>query len=136
MGQEFVLTPSGTPTGSVGYDAPIDAGPFDGSPANLRDDKDNAKILGELKIELAGYRAELEGLESIDPDQVMLKLSAIAGRLAGIRSVCWDMNTKAATNLRTRLVDPLREDLDFHFKCHSRRLAQWEWELRMSGGQT
>jgi hypothetical protein len=43
-------------------------------------------------------------------------------------------NTQRSTALRSREVDPLRDELDLQFKIHSRRIALMEWEARLAGG--
>jgi hypothetical protein len=69
-----------------------------------------------------------------DPSDVLARISGIAGRLAEIRAQLYRLNTQRCTALRTREVDPLREDLDLQFRIHSRRIALLEWELKLSGG--
>lgn len=95
---------------------------------------DQGRMSGFM-AELADFRQRLAHLEQEDPDQILLLLSACAGRLAEIRSDLWSMNGRVAGDMRVRQVEPLRKDLDFHFQVHSRRIALLEWELRMSGGQ-
>lgn len=114
MGQSFTLEDSSV-------DAP-------------RNRSERHQALADLKIEVAGYRAELARLEELDPEEIMIVLSGVAGRLAEIRALLYDMQMQPADQFRTRQVDPLREDLEFHFKVHSRRVAIMEWELKTSGG--
>jgi hypothetical protein len=90
---------------------------------------------------VAGYMTELDlrrssntDLPNIDPSDVLARISGIAGRLAEIRAQLYRLNTQRCTALRTREVDPLREDLDLQFRIHSRRIALLEWELKLSGG--
>ena len=81
-------------------------------------------------------RARLTDLPNQDPSDVLATLSAIAGRVAEMRAQLYRSNSPRCTALRTREVDPLREDLDLQFRIHSRRIALLEWELKMSTGGT
>jgi hypothetical protein len=88
-----------------------------------------------------GYEAELDDMRARigrfpdeDPADVLATISGVVGRLAEIRAQLYRDNSQRSTQLRTREVDPLREDLDLLFRVHSRRIALMEWELRLSGG--
>lgn len=87
-----------------------------------------------IEAELDDMRARVTGFCDADPADVLATISGIAGRLAEIRAGLLRGNTQRATQLRTREVDPLREDLELQFKIHSRRIALLEWELKLSGG--
>lgn len=90
---------------------------------------------------LAGYMPELDTMRNtiiafrdMDPSDVLTEISGISGRLAEIRAVLQRHNSQRCTALRTREVDPLREELDLQFRVWSRKIALMEWELRLSGG--
>ncbi len=88
----------------------------------------------QTEAELDGMRAMVREFSNQDPSDVLMAISAIAGRVAEIRAWLYRDNSQRCTQIRTREVDPLREDLDLQFKLFSRRIALMEWELRMSGG--
>lgn len=87
--------------------------------------------------------AELDGMRSVvvdyvnrDPSDVLLSISGLSGRLTEIRADLQRSSSQMCTALRTREVDPLREELELQFRVWSRRIALLEWELKLSGGAT
>lgn len=86
------------------------------------------------ETELDDMRARVTQFPDQDPAEVLMVISGIAGRLAEIRAQLYRDNSQRCTQLRTREVDPLRDDLELQFKLHSRRIAMLEWELKLSGG--
>lgn len=108
MGQEFVVAESRTRLGDDLVDA----------------------FMGELDK----MRAMCCGFPDDDPDDVLMKISGLVGRLAEMRVQLLRVNTPRAQGLRTKEVDPLRDDLELQFKIHSRRIAMMEWELKLAGG--
>lgn len=88
----------------------------------------------QYETELDDMRAKVSRFPDEDPADVLTTISGIAGRLAEIRAHLYRDNSQRCTHLRTREVDPLRDDLDLQFRLWSRKIALMEWELRMSGG--
>lgn len=86
------------------------------------------------EAELDDMRAKVSRFPDEDPADVLATISGIAGRLAEIRAQLYRDNSQRCTQLRTREVDPLRDDLELQFKVWSRKIALMEWELRLSGG--
>lgn len=84
--------------------------------------------------ELDDFRARIQDFVTDDPADILSAISAISGRLAEMRARLFRGTTQRCTVLRTREVDPLREELEFQFKVWSRKIALLEWELKMSGG--
>jgi hypothetical protein len=84
--------------------------------------------------ELDQMRSTVVSFRSMDPSDVLSEISGISGRLAEIRANLQRVNSQRCTALRTREVDPLREELDLQFRVWSRKIALMEWELKMSGG--
>lgn len=84
--------------------------------------------------ELDDMRSRVARFHEDDPSDILVAISAISGRLAEIRSQLYRLNTQRCTALRTREVDPLREELDLQFRVWSRRIALMEWELKMASG--
>lgn len=84
--------------------------------------------------ELDAMRATIMSFRDMDPADVLTEISGISGRLAEMRANLQRNNSQRCTALRTREVDPLREELDLQFRVWSRKIALMEWELRMSGG--
>lgn len=91
-------------------------------------------LYAQVEGELDDMRARVVGFPDQDPSDVLMVISGIAGRLAEIRAWLYRDNSQRCTQIRTREVDPLREDLELQFKLHSRRIALLEWELKLSGG--
>jgi hypothetical protein len=88
----------------------------------------------QVETELDDMRKQVRVFPDQDPSDVLMAISGIAGRLAEIRAWLYRDNSQRCTQIRTREVDPLRDDLDLQFKLFSRRIALMEWELKMSGG--
>jgi hypothetical protein len=88
----------------------------------------------EVEAELDDMRAQVRGFPDQDPSDVLMVISGVAGRLAEIRAWLYRDNSQRCTQIRTREVDPLREDLELQFKLFSRRIALMEWELKLAGG--
>jgi hypothetical protein len=88
----------------------------------------------QYEVELDEMRSKVCRFPDDDPADVLATISGLAGRLAEIRAQLYRDNSQRCTQLRTREVDPLRDDLDLQFKIWSRKIALLEWELRMSGG--
>jgi hypothetical protein len=93
-----------------------------------------AGLYAQVETELDEMRARVRSFPDQDPSDVLMVISGVAGRLAEIRAWLYRDNSQRCTQLRTREVDPLREDLELQFKLFSRRIALMEWELKMSGG--
>lgn len=94
----------------------------------------DALLVDSLAGELDAMRATVCTYPDLDPADVLLSISGLAGRLAEVRVQLLRAGTQRCTALRTREVDPLREDLDLQFKLHSRRISMMEFELKMTGG--
>ena len=101
----------------------------DHNPIHTYDD-----LVEPFMAELDGMRSRIVGFVDEDPSDVLAAISGISGRLAEMRALLQRANSQRATALRTKEVDPLREELDLQFRVWSRRIAVMEWELRMSGG--
>lgn len=102
-------------------------------------DRDNGSgtegvLLSTYLPELDQMRAAIMQFRDMDPSDVLSEISGISGRLAEMRAMLQRSNSQRCTALRTREVDPLREELDLQFRVWSRKIALMEWELRMSGG--
>jgi hypothetical protein len=93
-----------------------------------------AGFYSQTEAELDDMRAQVRRFPEEDPADVLMAISGIAGRLAEIRAWLYRDNSQRCTQIRTREVDPLREDLDLQFRLFSRRVALLEWELKLSGG--
>lgn len=102
-------------------------------PASTGLDEDR---LGRYKKELDEFRARVADFPDREPGEILVTISGISGRLAEIRADLQRVNTPRCARLRTSEVDPLREDLDFQFRVHSRRIALLEWEFKLAGGAT
>jgi hypothetical protein len=98
------------------------------------DQDDELIVLRSYERELSDYRSRVIDFENRDPADVLAAISAISARLSEMRAQLWRRNTHRAQNLRTREVDPLREDLDLQFRVWSRRIAVMEFDLRMTRG--
>lgn len=84
--------------------------------------------------ELDAMRAAIIDFPNRDPADILVTIAGTAGRLAEIRAQLQRSGSQRCTALRTREVDPLRDDLDFQFRIWSRKIALLEWELKMSTG--
>lgn len=91
-------------------------------------------LLTTYMPELDQMRDTVIAFRDMDPADVLTEISGISGRLAEMRANLQRNNSQRCTALRTREVDPLRDELDLQFRVWSRKIALMEWELRMSGG--
>jgi hypothetical protein len=96
-------------------------------------DPEGPRLAG-YKHELDGFRAHVSTFPDMDPADILAVISGIAGRVAEIRADLMRVNTPRCSRLRTTEIDPLRDDLDFQFRIHSRRIALMEWEFKTSQG--
>lgn len=97
------------------------------------DAHDRDMVVGFM-AELDAMRATITDFPKQDPSDILAGIAGIAGRLSEIRAQLYRSNSNRCTALRTREVDPLREDLDLQFRVWSRKIALLEWELKMSTG--
>lgn len=120
MGQTFHVEDVATPT--------------NGESLRVPSDLSDRVLVEAYKSELDDMRATVTGYPNRDPSEILASIAGLAGRLAEIRAHLYRSNSQRCTALRTREVDPLRDDLDLQFRIHSRRIALLEWELKLSGG--
>lgn len=133
MGQTFEVEPVyGSRVGSV---TSANGAPVPPRPAESSDGDERALIAGYLD-ELDDMRARVSDFPNQDPSDVLATIAGVAGRLSEIRARLYRSNSPRCSALRTREVDPLREDLELQFRIWSRRIALMEWELKLSGGAT
>ena len=92
------------------------------------------RLLWDFQDELARFRSELVDAGSLDAADILPRLSAIAARIQEMRVVSYRMRTPKAQILRRNEIDPLREDLDFHFRVFSRVITHHQFEWEMSRG--
>lgn len=97
-------------------------------------DRADSELVAAYMDELDQMRSTVTNFANSDPADVLTAISGISGRLAEIRAMLQRSSSQRATALRTKEVDPLREELDLQFRVWSRKIALMEWELRMSGG--
>lgn len=118
--------------GRITADAPPSSDPL----SRWNNAESERVIIAHYRDELAEYRGRVRFFVDLQPDEVMMEISAIAARLAEIRSDLIDAKKTRADDLRTKHLDPLRADLEFQFKIASRRLATMEFDLGMTRGMT
>jgi len=128
MGQTFTVQAANGGNGTSRPKAP------DHQYARPARDQQAGGFYTQVETELDDMRKQVRTFPDQDPADVLMLISGIAGRLAKIRAWLYRDNSQRCTQLRTREVDPLREDLDLQFKLFSRRVAIMEWELKMSMG--
>jgi hypothetical protein len=97
------------------------------------DDEERQLVKGFM-AELDSMRAAITDFPNRDPADILSTIAGTAGRLAEIRAQLHRSNSGRCSALRTREVDPLREDLDLQFRIWSRKIALLEWELKLSTG--
>lgn len=89
-----------------------------------------------IRLEIDGYYKILRKLVRSDPSEVFQHLSAISARMSEIRTRLIRVESRKATAIRTKEVDPLLEEVDRQFKFHSRLQATREMEASLTRGQT
>lgn len=101
---------------------------------NGSDDANERALVSGYMAELDTMRATIADFPNRDPSDILSIIAGTAGRLAEIRAQLYRSNSGRCAALRTREVDPLRDDLDLQFRIWSRKIALLEWELKMSTG--
>lgn len=91
--------------------------------------------LVRMRREIDEYVKVMLGFAQLDPQEVLIQVSAIAARLNAMRIELHRLGNSPATHLRTKEVDPLIGAMDTQFKIHSRLLTAREFEFRLAGGQ-
>lgn len=86
--------------------------------------------------EIDQYYTMIKAFEHSEPDEVMLACSGISARLTEIRGRLQRSGSARATQLRTKEVDPLLDEIREQFKIHSRVMSAREFDWKMAGGQT
>lgn len=107
---------------------------LDAPPAGANGTSAESTLLAAYMPELADMRATIMSFRDMDPAEVLTEISGISGRLAEIRANLQRNSSQRCTALRTREVDPLREELELQFRVWSRKIALMEWELKLAGG--
>lgn len=104
------------------------------APSDSGADSEERQLLKGYMAELDEMRAAISDFPNRDPADILSAIAGTAGRLAEIRAQLYRNNSGRCAALRTREVDPLRDDLDLQFRIWSRKIALLEWELKMSTG--
>lgn len=100
-------------------------------PGETRAESDTRSLIEALRSELDGYYAMARKWAHLEPDVVLMELSAITARLTEVRAHLNRDNGQRANRLRISEIDPLLEECDRQFKIHSRLIAmhQLDWEV-------
>lgn len=123
-------------TNDAAGDKVLDVEVPDAPDPRYQDHATRNSALSSFKSELDQYRHAMTEYSNSDSDAVLLTLSAHHARVCEIRAMLVRMAGVEAGKLRTQEVDPLLEAMSFQFKIHSRLIATYEAELRMTGGMT
>ena len=91
-------------------------------------------VIAVYRQEIDEYVEQIQTFHMVEPDQVLLAVSAIAARLVAIRVELQRSGSQRANKLRTSEIDPILDHLDQQFRIHSRLLAVRDLDFRMSGG--
>lgn len=93
-----------------------------------------ADALLAMRRELDTYWVSLRGFAEMEPDQVLIALSAFTARVGEMRTHCYRDGGRLATRLRLDELEPFIEECDRQFKFHSRLQSIRELDWRMAGG--
>jgi hypothetical protein len=96
---------------------------------------DERVVLTGYLREIDQYYAMVKMFEHQEPDEAILACSGISARLTEMRGLLWRSGSARATQLRTREVDPLLDEVREQFKYHSRLLEFRKFDWQLSGGQ-
>lgn len=91
-------------------------------------------VLVAYRRELDAYWVNMRGFASMEPDQVLIALSAYTARVGEMRKNCWRDGGRLASKLRTEEIDPFIEECDRQFKFHSRLQSTRELDWQMTRG--
>jgi hypothetical protein len=89
----------------------------------------------EVQRELDGYYEDVKLFSKQPPEEVMIQIAGIAGRLTEVRAQLVRNDGKIAQNLRTKEVEPLLDQLRFQYSVFSRLLSvrSLDWEMSRGG---
>lgn len=84
----------------------------------------------DLTEELFNYLEEIKEFNSIDPAEVMQKISSFTARLSELKVRALLDGNHSANRLLTKQITPILEELERQFRVHSRLQAirQHDWD--------
>lgn len=93
-----------------------------------------ADALLQFRVEFDGYRRQMRDFVTMEPDEVLIALSAFSARASEVRVLLWRDGSRLAQKMRTEEMDPFIDECDRQFKVHSRLQTIRELDWRMTGG--
>lgn len=90
--------------------------------------------LSAIRSELDQYYQAMQKFSTLEPDQILMALSAYSARMGEIRLQLVRRDTRKSTALRCKEVDPFLEACEFQFKIWSRIVTTKTMELEMTRG--
>ena len=92
--------------------------------------------ISDWRDELDAYYAEMKKFESMELDEILMKLAGFSSRFSYIRSLTVRSVRKEATAFRTTEIDPFITECDRQFKIWSRVLSVKMQDWAMERGTT
>lgn len=120
MGDTFILGSTAPDASSV--------------PAGVSGPAPGSDLLVAATRELSEYHAANQKFSGMDPDEVLVMISAITARLTYLRSCLSDTGSQRARKILSSNLDPLMSNLDLQFRIASRRLTARQFDFEVTRG--
>lgn len=91
-------------------------------------------LLASTLKELREYHQMNQAFSSMEPDDVLVQISAITARLTYLRACLMDSGGQRAAKIRTSNLDPLMMNLELQFRIASRRLTSHQFDFEVTRG--
>lgn len=93
----------------------------------------NSNGLEGWRDEVRTYLHEMQSFDRNTPDQTFMKLAAYTARASEIRSLTFDLDTRANTAFRTKHLDPFIDECERQFRYWSRVVTVQQTEIDLAG---
>lgn len=91
-------------------------------------------LLASVLKELQDYHRMNQAFSGMEPDDVLVQISAITARLTYLRACLLDSGGQRAAKIKTSNLDPLMMNLELQFRIASRRLTSHQFDYEVTRG--
>lgn len=101
---------------------------------DLKVDDRESDLIATTAKELFDYHKMNQAFSGMEPDQVLVQISAITSRLTYLRACLMDSGGQRAQKIRTTNLEPLMNNLELQFRIASRRLSSYQFDFEVTRG--
>ncbi len=91
-------------------------------------------LIATTAKELLDYHKMNQAFSGMEPDDVLVQISAITSRLTYLRACLMDSGGQRAQKIRTTNLEPLMTNLELQFRIASRRLSSYQFDYEVTRG--